>query len=84
MKTQAQNRLVGAAAKDVLSTAAAQAAKSAAHNLSKWKGVEIFVLRSAVQNAVQMSLFEKFKVYIDELSFSDGTKTLPEVERELG
>lgn len=79
MKTQAQNRLVGLGAK-----AATEAAKSSARNLSKWKGLEMVILRSALQNMIQMTLFEYLKVKIDNLSFSNGSKTLPEIERELG
>lgn len=42
------------------------------------------ILRSALQNMIQMTLFEYLKVKIDNLSFSNGSKTLPEIERELG
>lgn len=33
---------------------------------------------------IQMSFFEQAKVVIDNMSFSDGSKTLPEVERHFG
>ncbi|ETN46003.1 uncharacterized protein HMPREF1541_00186 [Cyphellophora europaea CBS 101466] len=79
MKTQAQNRLVGLGAK-----AAADATKASARTLSKWKGLEMVILRSALQNMIQMSIFEYLKVQIDDLAFSSGSKTLPEIERELG
>lgn len=81
MKTQAQNRLVGAGAKEYVAAALSATGHAKA---SKWKGLEMMILRSAVQNMIQMSLFEQFKVYIDGLTFSDGTKSLPEVRRELG
>ena len=81
MKTQAQNRLVGAGARDYASAAVSAVGQPKA---SKWKGLEMMIARSAVQNMIQMSLFEQFKIYIDELTFSDGSRTLPEVERELG
>lgn len=84
MKTQAQNRLVGLGAKKAMSKAATEAGKSAARSLSKWKGLEMVILRSALQNMIQMSLFEYLKIKIDALSFSNGSKTLPEIERELG
>jgi hypothetical protein len=84
MKTQAQNRLVGLGAKKAMADAAKEAGKSTARSLSKWKGLEMVILRSAIQNMIQMSLFEYLKVKIDALSFSNGSKTLPEIERELG
>lgn len=84
MKTQAQNRLVGLGAKKAINNAATDAGKTAARSISKWKGLEMVILRSALQNMIQMSLFEYLKVKIDDLSFSNGTKTLPEIERELG
>ncbi len=81
MKTQTQNRLVGQAAKEAVSAAAKSAAKT---GFSKWKGIEMAVLRSAFQNMIQMSIFEKAKTIIDNMEFSNGSKTLPEIERELG
>jgi hypothetical protein len=82
-KTQQQNRLVGLGAKKAMSDAASEASKSAARTL-KWKGLEMVIMRSALQNMIQMSLFEYLKVKIDALSFSNGSMTLPEIERELG
>jgi hypothetical protein len=79
MKTQTQNRLVGQAAKDAVKSAA----KSAA-SFSKWKGIEMAIIRSAFQNMIQMSIFEQAKLMIDGMEFSNGSKTLPEIERELG
>jgi hypothetical protein len=84
MKTQAQNRLVGLGAKQAMSDAAKQAGKTAAKSMSKWKGLEMVILRSALQNMIQMSLFEYMKVKIDTLKFDNGSTTLPEIERELG
>ena len=83
MKTQAQNRLVGQGARDAISSAAKSAAKSAA-GFSKWKGIEMAIIRSAFQNMIQMSIFERAKTIIDGTEFSNGSKTLPEIERELG
>lgn len=85
MKTQAQNRLVGAGAKKAVADAAkAELGKAATRNLSKWKGLEMVIARSALQNMIQMSLFEWLKTKIDEQTFSNGSQTLPEIERELG
>ncbi|KAL2426038.1 hypothetical protein ABEF95_009143 [Exophiala dermatitidis] len=92
MKTRAQNNLVGAdraasaassAKSAALSSALNTAAKAAARS-SKWKGVEMIILRSSIQNMIQMSFFEQAKVVIDNLTFSDGSRTLPEVERHFG
>ena len=90
MKTRQQNALVGSnytSAKATLSTAfegAAKSAMSSAHTGSKWKGVEMIIVRSVLQNMIQMSFFEQAKVWIDKLEFSDGSRTLPEVERHFG
>ncbi|KAJ9609087.1 hypothetical protein H2200_006858 [Cladophialophora chaetospira] len=92
MKTRAQNNLVGTAAaaptaKTTMTTALETAAKTAATSAasaSKWKGVEMIILRSVLQNMIQMSMFEQAKVWIDNLEFSDGSRTLPEVERHFG
>ncbi|EXJ79588.1 hypothetical protein A1O3_07867 [Capronia epimyces CBS 606.96] len=94
MKTRAQNNLVGAdhAPRPSSSTTKPTAALSAAFNAaakaasrsSKWKGVEMIILRSSIQNMIQMSIFEQAKMFVDNLSFSDGSSTLPEVERHFG
>ncbi|KPI38818.1 putative mitochondrial carrier [Cyphellophora attinorum] len=85
MKTQAQNRLVGEGAKRSMAEAAsAELRKTPARSFSKWKGLEMVILRSALQNMIQMSLFEYLKERIDALAFSNGSRTLPEIERELG
>ena len=90
MKTRAQNNLVGTAnpgkpapASASLSSALDTAAKAVVRS-SKWKGVEMIILRSSLQNMIQMSFFEQAKVIIDKLEFSDGSRTLPEVERHFG
>ena len=90
MKTRAQNNLVGTAypgksvsASASLSSALDTAGKAAVRS-SKWKGVEMIILRSSLQNMIQMSFFEQAKVIIDNLEFSDGSRTLPEVERHFG
>ena len=59
----------------------AVAGGKAAVRSSKWKGIEVMILRSSIQNMVQMSLFEYTKKEIRALRFSDGTKYLPS-ERE--
>jgi Mitochondrial carrier protein len=85
MKTQAQNRLVGVGAKRAASAMMTEAGKAAMNtNLSKWKGIEMVLLRSAVQSMIQMTMFEEIKRWIDGLKFSDGTMKLPHIERELG
>lgn len=85
MKTRAQNNLVGTeqVTKPSLQSALTSATKAAVR-ASKWKGVEMIILRSSIQNMIQMSFFEQAKVVIDNLEFSDGSRTLPEVERQFG
>ena len=85
MKTRAQNNLVGieSATKPSLQSALKTATQAAVRS-SKWKGVEMIILRSSLQNMIQMSFFEQAKVVIDDLEFSDGSRTLPEVERHFG
>jgi hypothetical protein len=90
MKTRAQNSLVSndpvasaSAAQSSVSSALKSATKAAVRS-SKWKGVEMIILRSSLQNMIQMSFFEQAKVVIDNLEFSDGSRTLPEVERHFG
>lgn len=94
MKTRVQNNLVAGGhtpstssssskASASLSSALDTAAKAASRS-SKWKGVEMIILRSSIQNMIQMSFFEQAKVVIDNLTFSDGSRTLPEVERHFG
>ncbi|KEF58159.1 uncharacterized protein A1O9_06084 [Exophiala aquamarina CBS 119918] len=98
MKTRAQNNLVNIGSSAAAAAAAATTTSSssssspsaavalskAAMRSSKWKGVEMIILRSSIQNMIQMSFFEQAKVVIDNMSFSDGSKTLPEVERHFG
>ena len=87
MKTRQQNNLVGSSApNETLASALGSAAKSAAATTSssKWKGIEMIIVRSTIQNMIQMSFFEQAKVWIDKLEFSDGSRTLPEVERHFG
>ena len=72
MKTRAQNHLVGDTAK-FAERVAAEGAKGAAR-ASKWKGVEMMILRSSVQNMIQMSIFEWSKGIVNDLEFSDGSK----------
>jgi hypothetical protein len=85
MKTREQNNLVGSTptTKAALTTAMGSAAKASVAG-SKWKGIDMIILRSILQNMIQMSFFEQAKVWIDKLEFSDGSRTLPEVERHFG
>ncbi|KIW15451.1 hypothetical protein PV08_05497 [Exophiala spinifera] len=92
MKTRVQNNLVGAA-RPVASSpsspspsikSALDAATTSVSRVSKWKGIEMIILRSVIQNMIQMTFFEQGKVVIDNLTFSDGSRTLPEVERHFG
>lgn len=78
MKTRAQNRLVGNSSSsiDALSKAVARS--------SKWKGVEMIILRSSIQNMIQMSIFESVKTEIIGMKFSDGRTDLPKTKREKG
>ena len=71
MKTRAQNMLVGTAAKRLAHEAAAAAA--AASPSSKWKGVEMVIARSSIQNMIQMSVFEYMKQVINKAKFEDGS-----------
>ena len=68
MKTRAQNSLVGEVGK---------LTKDAAHNAvklgSKWKGIEMIILRSSLQNMIQMSIFEYTKTKINSVQFDDAT-----------
>ncbi|KAJ9625382.1 hypothetical protein H2204_010355 [Knufia peltigerae] len=90
MKTRVQNNLVGnrpPSQPTSTSTSIKSALDSAAKSVSrasKWKGIEMIILRSSIQNMIQMSFFEQGKVVIDNLTFSDGSRTLPEVERHFG
>ena len=89
MKTRQQNNLVSNAntPKAAVTAALESAVKGAASSTAKasaWKGVEMIILRSVLQNMIQMSFFEQAKVWIDTLEFSDGSRTLPEVERHFG
>ncbi|RMZ75237.1 hypothetical protein DV737_g5392, partial [Chaetothyriales sp. CBS 132003] len=81
MKTQAQNRLVGAGAKQAAAIVVGEASKA---KFSRYKGIEMVLLRSALQGMIQQSIFEEAKRWIDELKFSDGSATLPNVDRQLG
>ena len=80
MKTRRQNRLVGNAAK-IAEKVAREGGKVAVRS-SKWKGIEIMILRSSVQNMVQMSIFEYTKKKIRALEFSDGERYLPSEKEE--
>ena len=64
MKTRAQSVLIGSGTQAV-KTSAVAAAKS-----SKFKGVEMMILRSCIQNMIQMYAFEYFKTKINGLKYS--------------
>ena len=66
--------LVGDAAK-FAKRVAAEGAKSAARS-SHWKGIEMMILRSSVQNMIQMSIFEWSKGLVNNLEYSDGGKDM--------
>jgi len=90
MKTRAQNRLVGnpkpVSTLASSSSTAKTLGKAAAHaaSSSKWKGVEMMILRSSIQNMIQMCIFEGIKTHIISLQFSDGRTDLPKTKREKG
>lgn len=80
MKTRAQNQLLGVPQpKEALNAAATAISKS-----SKWKGIEMVIIRTAIQNMIQMTAFEQVKVWIDNAKFKDGSTNLPSIQREKG
>lgn len=87
MKTRAQNQLLttpkAPSVTEVVTAATKQAAKTASKQ-GRWRGIEMVIVRSAVQNMIQMTAFEQVKVWIDEAKFTDGSKGLPDVERTKG
>lgn len=96
MKTRAQNQLLTAnmptahpvpANTENLTKQAVKAAKKAARQASKqgrWRGIEMVIVRTAIQNMIQMTAFEQVKVLIDNAKFTNGSKTLPHINREKG
>lgn len=89
MKTRQQNQLLSPMQAPSYSpaNAATAAAKEAAYKASKqgrWRGIEMVIVRTAIQNMIQMSAFEQVKVWIDNAKFSDGTTAMPDVERTKG
>lgn len=88
MKTRAQNQLLQPrstidAAKGAMTAAAKTAAKQASKQ-GRWRGLEMVIIRSAIQNMIQMTAFEQVKVMIDNAKFKDGSTNLPDVERTKG
>lgn len=67
MKTRAQSVLIGNASKT------GKACVSAATKSSKFKGVEMMILRSCLQNMIQMYAFEYFKTKINNLKYSSDS-----------
>lgn len=73
MKTRAQNALVGNVSR---------MAQESAARASKFKGVEMMILRSSLQNMIQMSLFEEIKNWINAKPFSDGSRKLEQKDKQ--
>lgn len=73
MKTRVQNSLVG----NVSKVAQESAARS-----SKFKGIEMIIMRSCIQNMIQMSLFEEIKNWINAKPFMDGTTKLEDKDKQ--
>lgn len=44
----------------------------------------MIIIRSVIQNMIQMTAFERVKIWIDKMEFKDGSKTLPYIVRERG
>jgi len=94
MKTRAQNQLLTGQApppvtslSDHMTVEATKAAKAAAKQASRqgrWRGIEMVIVRTAIQNMIQMTAFEQVKVMIDNAKFKNGSKTLPHINREKG
>ena len=82
MKTRAQNMLVGIAAKRLAHEVAAAAA-SPSSSSSKWKGVEMVIARSSIQNMIQMSVFEFMKELINNAKFEDGSSSFVARRRKM-
>lgn len=61
----------------------AKAAKTAGKQ-GRWKGIEMVIIRTAIQNMIQMSAFEQVKVWIDNAKFKNGSATLTGFERSKG
>lgn len=90
MKTRVQNTLVGTTNKispsplPITTSPTLEAAAAFVTRSSKWQGVEMIILRSSIQNMIQMSIFEWVKKYIIAMEFSDGRTDLPKTRRESG
>jgi hypothetical protein len=87
MKTRVQNQLVGRFATRDLSASVKEEMLRGLKNAgkgSKWKGVEMIIARSSIQNMIQMSIFEGIKTHVIGVEFSDGTTDLPKTRREKG
>lgn len=87
MKTRVQNQLVGRFASKDLSASVREEMMKGLKNAgrgSKWKGVEMIIARSSIQNMIQMSIFEGIKTRIIGVEFSDGNTDLPKTKREKG
>ena len=80
------HRLANAAITSQSPTALEKAAAvaTASSRASKWKGVEMIIIRSSIQNMLQMLIFESVKNRIMDRKFSDGGTDLPKTRRERG
>jgi len=81
MKTRAQSKLVGDPAR--CAKLLIEEGSKTIERSSKWKGLEMMIARSSVQNMIQMIIFEQAKIIINGLEFSDGEKELPEKRKKL-
>lgn len=81
MKTRAQNNLLNP--KQVTSEAVKNSLRTAA-KAGRWKGIEMVILRTAIQNMIQMTAFEQVKVLIDNSRFTNGSATIEGMIREKG
>lgn len=73
MKTRVQNALVVQVSKS---------AQESAARSSKFKGIEMMIVRSCIQNMLQMSMFEEMKNWINATPFSDGTTRLEDKDKK--
>jgi hypothetical protein len=87
MKTRVQNQLVGRFASRDISASVKQEMLNGLKNAgkgSKWKGVEMIIARSSIQNMIQMSIFEGIKTHVIGVEFADGSTDLPKTRRQKG
>lgn len=80
------DRLASAGGSSSGASALEKAAKvaTASSRASKWRGVEMIIVRSSIQNMIQMLIFEGIKTRIIDMEFSNGSRDLPKMKREIG